>query len=155
MNTLEETTSDNITTAYVRRRVKDWKDRLEALYAQLVKWLPPEWEARRGKYLPMQETMMKAHRVPAVRLKSLELRNADGQRILVMPNCLWIVGWNGRIDLIGPEAHYKIVDASEIWEKPRWRMYSVYNRPKVEILNSRSFRAFLKHAAHRQHSRRV
>ena len=65
---LEGVTSDAVDAEHVRRRVEDWEERLNGLYAMIGEWLPDGWEARRGVPVVMHAKMMQAFGVEAKRL---------------------------------------------------------------------------------------
>ena len=45
---LEDVTSETIGAQHIRRRVDDWEERLNGLFAAIGVWLPDGWEARGG-----------------------------------------------------------------------------------------------------------
>ena len=65
---LEGVTSDAVDAEHVRRRVEDWEERLNGLYAMIGEWLPDGWEARRGVPVVMDAKMMQRFGVEAKQL---------------------------------------------------------------------------------------
>ena len=43
---LEELATDDLDRGYVERRLEDWSDRINGLYAQIRQWIPVGWTAR-------------------------------------------------------------------------------------------------------------
>ena len=119
---LEEVTSDAIDTEHVRRRVEDWEARLNGLYAMIGEWLPAGWETRRGVPVLMHEKMMKAFGVEAKRLPTLELHRRTGQVVRLVPDALWIIGTNGRVDLKGDAGRHIVIDMADNFQEPHWQV---------------------------------
>ena len=79
MNTvLDEVTSETIDAQHVRRRVEDWAERVNGLYATIDDWLPDGWEARPGPPVVMLEPLMRKFGVAAKRMPTLELHDRAG-----------------------------------------------------------------------------
>ena len=119
---LEEVTSDAIDAEHVRRRVEDWEARLNGLYAMIGEWLPDGWEARQGVPVIMHAKMMQNFGVEAKELPTLELHSRSGQLVKLVPDALWIIGCNGRVDLKGDGGRYIIIDTADNFEGPRWEV---------------------------------
>ena len=128
MNALEELTEDRIDRSYVERRIEDWKQRIEALYADVSAWLPDGWTATGDGGVLMHEELMRRFKVPERRLPVLSLRRNAMERGKMEPRGLWIIGANGRVDLILPDRHYLFVDRSESFEAPDWQISNLVNR---------------------------
>ena len=123
MNTvLDEVTSEVIDAAHIRRRVDDWEERLNGLYAMIGGWLPDGWEAREGASVLMHEKLMRKFGVAAKRMPTLELHGRAGQVVKLEPHALWIIGNNGRVDMKREGHRYLIVDTSENFEEPDWQV---------------------------------
>ncbi len=128
-----------IDRAYVQRRLEDWSHRLLNLYADIENWLPIGWAGGDGGTIEINEDLMRRFDVPAQEfpIKALFHHGAPAGRI--EPRGLWIVGANGRVDLILPSAHYLIVDRAESFEPSDWQVTTLIKRR-----DQRSFdRAFL------------
>ena len=123
MNTvLDEVTSETIDAQHVRRRVDDWEQRVNGLYAMIGDWLPEGWEASRGTPVLMHEKLMRKFGVAAKRMPTLELHGGAGKVVKLEPHALWIIGNNGRIDMKRDRRRYLIVDAAENFEEPDWQV---------------------------------
>jgi hypothetical protein len=134
---LQEVLATGVNSGHVRGRVRDWRARIDGLYDQLEEWLPEGWKAVRSRTIPMNEPMMKAHGVRGIKLPCLELRGPKRKKVILMPDSLWVVGFNGRIDAKTATGHYIIVDVAEIMAEPQWRLTGMYKRPSRYILNKR------------------
>ena len=119
---LDDVTSETIDAAHIRRRVDDWEERLNGLYAVIGDWLPDGWEARQGTPVMMHEELMRKYGVAAKRIPTLELLGRAGEIVKVEPRGLWIIGGNGRVDLKRDGHRYLIVDMAENFEQPNWQV---------------------------------
>ena len=118
---LDEVTSTTIDATHVRRRVDDWEERLNGLYATIGEWLPDGWEARQGAPVLMHEKMMRKFDVDAKPMPTLELHGRGGEIVKLEPHALWIIGNNGRVDVKRDGRRYLIVDAAENFGEPDWQ----------------------------------
>ena len=118
---LEEVTEQKLDTDHVRRRVDDWEERLNDLYATIESWLPDGWTAGKGPPVLMHAELMREFQVAPRQLPTLELASESGESARLEPRGLWIVGANGRVDLKHDGHHYLIVDRAENFERPDWQ----------------------------------
>ena len=118
---LDDVTSETVDATHIRRRVDDWEERLNGLYAAIGNWLPEGWEARRGDPVVMHEELMRKFGVAAKRMPTLELHDRAGHVARLEPRALWIIGENGRVDLKRGGRRYFIVDTAENFGQPNWQ----------------------------------
>ena len=117
---LEELTKDELTRDHVQRRVDDWANRIDALYDDVESWLPDVWTAKRGTSTTMYEELMRKVGVPPRRLPTLELLRDGDARVRLRPYGLWIIGTNGRIDLIKGQERYLVLDHAGTFDAADW-----------------------------------
>ena len=132
---LEDVTSDTIDAQHIRRRVDDWEERLNGLFAAIGEWLPDGWEARQGAPVLMDEELMRRFGVAAKRMPTLELRDRAGHVARLVPRGLWIIGSNGRVDLKRDGHRYLVVDMAENFETPDWQAASAEHRCAREAVS--------------------
>jgi hypothetical protein len=125
---LEELTTDELTSDHVRKRVDDWSSRIDNLYKALEEWLPNGWTARRGASVSMNEELMQTNRVSARDLPTLELLHDGTVKVKIRPYGLWIIGANGRIDLVKGHDRYFILDHAKTFEAPNWHIAAATER---------------------------
>jgi hypothetical protein len=106
----------------VQRRADDWAQRIEALYDDVENSLPGGWMARRGASVAMHEEVMKRMGVLPRQLPTLELLCNGAVRVKFRPYGLWIIGTNGRIDLIEGQERYVLLDQARTFEPADWRI---------------------------------
>ncbi len=125
---LDDVTNEYITQAEIRKRIEDWKERLNGLYDQMREFLPEGWEAQPGISFEMNEEMMRNHGIKPKSLPTLDLVGEGDKIARVAPRGLWIVGTNGRVDLKYGDRHYLIVDTAERFENPKWQAVCAQHR---------------------------
>ena len=100
---LEEVTEQKLDADHVRRRVDDWEERLNDLYATIESWLPDGWTAGKGRPVLMHAELMREFQVAPRQLPTLEL--AERIRGACQTRAAWIVDrwrqWPG-----GPETRW-------------------------------------------------
>jgi hypothetical protein len=136
---LEEVTEPNIDRAHVARRVDDWAERIDKLYAQLEQWLPPDWTADRSRNVRMHEPLMEKFDIAPRNLPVLTLLYQGEPAARVAPRGLWIVGINGRLDLYHGNKHFIIVDHAENLKPPEWHVAPLSDRRNLLPLNCETF----------------
>jgi hypothetical protein len=140
---LEETTSDIITADHVRRRVDDWVNRIEKLYSAIEGWLPVGWTADRHRYVRMDEIMMHRFDIGGRDLPVLNLIRGGKSQGYIEPRGLWIIGTNGRLDLVRFPQNYMLVDSAKNFAAPRWRIAPLSDRRDLKPFNRGRFRSIL------------
>ena len=114
--------------AYVERRLDDWRARIDRLYADIAGWLPAGWSMAVGGEVLIHEDLMMRFGVPAQALPSKNMYQHGEMAGRIEPRGLWIIGANGRIDIILGDRHYLIIDRAESFERPNWRVSSITAR---------------------------
>ena len=140
---LNEITSDTVDAKHVERRIVDWIERVNRLYAMIGDWLPDGWEARRGAPIVMHEQLMREFGIPAKRIPTLELFALSGDTARLEPRALWIVGINGRVDLKRDGCRYHIVDMAKYFERPEWQAARAERRRDGETITREWLRLVL------------
>lgn len=125
MDVAEELTEfeDRIDRGHIERRIEDWDVRLRALYDDLCRWLPSDWSGEQRRDVAMNEPLMRVFSVKERRLPSLVLTRHDAS-VRLEPRGLWIVGTNGRVDLVSRKRHDLLVDRADLYDPPRWTISS-------------------------------
>lgn len=129
-----------ITRDHIHRRIDDWRKRLAGLYADTAAWLSPELSAEQSGDVSMDEPLMRRVGLQPVSLPVQEFRRGSETIGRLVPQGLWIIGANGRVDLFLESAHWIIVDRGENFAAPRWQIASALARRDTKLLDRASLR---------------
>ena len=78
---------------------------------------------------------MEKFSIPAREKDSLELLH-DGEIITeVWPYGLWIIGANGRLDLVKGNDIYVVTDQAKTFEAPEWKIADACSRRKIKAFD--------------------
>ena len=131
--------TETIDTRYVQTRVEDWVSRLNALYSDLTAWLPPGYRAEQSQGVTMNEEMMRKYGVQPRQLPVLNVLEGDVWKAKVIPFGLWVIGENGRLDVLVGDKKKIIVGGERDEEAPTWRIASNDGRSTLKKLNRESW----------------
>ena len=67
-------------------------------------------------------------------MPTLGLHGWIGEVVELMPEALWIIAIDGRIDVKGDRRRYVIFDAAENFEEPNWQVAPAENRCEREVV---------------------
>jgi hypothetical protein len=144
MNTvLQEVASEKLNHAYVSGRVDDWKRRIQQLYSDVESWLPPGFDAKPVRIVRMHEELMREHGVAPVDLPVLGILNGSRRAATLEPRGLWVIGANGRLDLVSDDRHFIIVDKAENLKPTRWMVAPLADRTNLRPFTADALRAAL------------
>ena len=96
-----------------------------------------------GGTVPINEDLMLRHDVARQTLPMKALLRSGRAAGRLEPRGLWIIGANGRLDLISPTRHSIIVDRAESFERPQGIIMPLRDRLKREPLTADSLEAGL------------
>jgi hypothetical protein len=128
----------------VQRRVEDWLERLQNLRAQIEAWLkqPDLGQLVIVDRAPetMNEELMQRFDVSPQKMSVYEIKSGTQRVLRVQPKGLWIVGANGRVDLITKKSAPILVDQSEpLSGASNWQIYNSKERKSAVPLNKQTF----------------
>jgi hypothetical protein len=128
----------------ITESVADWIRRLEQLKTTMQTWLPPDMSVVDRPPTPMYEELMRKFKVPMAQMPTFEVRRGTERVMRVQPKGLWIIGANGRVDLITTTASFILVDESEpLSGAPDWQYYTSANKRKLTRLDKARFISLL------------
>ena len=55
-------------------------------------------------------------------MPTLELHGRAGREFRLVPDALWIIGNNGRVDMKGDGNRYIVIDMADNFEEPNWEV---------------------------------
>ena len=102
---------ENVTQDYIIQRINDWEDRITLLINNMCEWVTerPEWKVEKSSVIQRNEYLMKEYDVKPRKLPAINFYN-KGERIYFLSSALWIVGANGRINIVTNSKLYILVD---------------------------------------------
>lgn len=112
----------------VTERVNDWLLRLSKLKALMESWLLPGMTIVDRPPTLMNEELMRKFGVGPAAMPTFDVQEATRRVMRVQPKGLWIIGANGRVDLITVSASYILVDKAANLQPPNWQFYTSTNR---------------------------
>ena len=118
-------------TEYITKRVADWEERILNLYSEVRSWVRSDsgYSFREGKIAMMHEGLMKEFEVPPKPIPTLDLFHNDSLKLSFKPKGLWIMGANGRIDILSLKTGGLIlIDKAENFQPPQWYLVENTNR---------------------------
>lgn len=121
-----------INKEYIKNRVEDWGQRIETVFSLVKNSLSgnSEIEFFESKKVQMNEELMQRFDVSPVSLPVLEVKRKSILIASFKPIGLWVIGANGRIDILTKEGSYILVDLGGKDEPSNWRVYTPKNRKK-------------------------
>lgn len=131
----------------VHQRIQDWEHRLDSLYRQLTDWLGPDdaLSARGGLPVLLYQEVMMYFSIPTRELPTLDILHGNRLLLTVKPVALWLVGGNGRADLLvrGRKAGWYLLDHARPFDPPDWRLYRCDEELPGYLLTRDRFRSLL------------
>lgn len=128
-----------INKEYIEYRVNDWVKRIHDIFSLIVDSCLnyPEIDISVNKTTRMHEELMQQYDVSPVDLPILEVRKNNELLASFKPMGLWVIGANGRIDILTKSGSYILVDIAEKEEPSVWKVYSPKNRRKSVDFNQK------------------
>lgn len=109
----------------VEKRIRDWKKRVAELYSIIKVWLSDtEYTLKAGPKLRMYEEQMSKFDVPATNIETADIYKNKNFILTIKPKGLWVIGANGRIDILSTKGNYMLVDFAEKFEPPKWKLFN-------------------------------
>jgi hypothetical protein len=111
-----------ISKKHLEERVNDWEKRIFDLYSLIEKWLAPLslYKVKKRNDVRMYEEFMQRNNIPERTLTSLDIYFKGSIVATIKPIGLWIVGTNGRVDILVSQGAVMLVDISESFDSPIW-----------------------------------
>ncbi len=130
-----------VTKEDIKKRIDDWKKRISSLYDMIAEWVASEgmYKCRRRLAVPMYEELMQELSVRPETLESLDVYRGRDLVATVKPIGLWIVGANGRLDILTRNGATILVDKAEKFHKSRWVAYGSTNGRQARRFDKRYF----------------
>lgn len=110
----------------IENRVEDWERRISNLYSSVKDWLASSssYTAKEQSEVTMCEELMQQYEIPSKQLKVLDVYDGDKIIATFKPIGLWIIGANGRVDILSKKGVVLLVDKAEQFQTPNWLSYT-------------------------------
>ncbi|MDM8555895.1 hypothetical protein QUF75_14275 [Desulfococcaceae bacterium HSG7] len=125
---------------YIESRVNDWVNRIEDLYSTVKKALSDSEgiECKSVKHMMMHEGLMRNFGVLPKKIPILDLYKNKNLIASFKPVGLWVIGANGRIDILTKSGSFIVVDVAEQGNESEWKVFTPNNRKKGLVFDSAS-----------------
>lgn len=125
-------------------RLDDWQRRVEAIYAEAEAWAARDGlTADRSRTILMSEELMQKFAVPDREIPILDLNRGETPVMSIVPAGLWVIGSNGRIDVITQDRGAILLDVSRAMEPARWVYVVRGERREPQAWNEAAFRGLI------------
>jgi hypothetical protein len=106
--------SQEINSNYIEERIQDWENRIKDLFKLIESWLMNnnKYSMEIKHIIQRNEELMKRFNVLPKKLPVLVI-NTGKDSLKFIPSALWIIGGNGRIDILGKWENYLLIDMTE------------------------------------------
>ncbi|WP_422098866.1 hypothetical protein [Variovorax sp.] len=143
LNVWEATREGIFERSKVLERVSDWERRLRALYDEISRWTADSNSVttEQSRTVTMSEELMRNFAVPDRELPILDIARGDEPIASLVPRALWIIGANGRVDLITKSGTRILVDVCE--EPWGWKLVDLEDRRKMLTFDKAALWALL------------
>ncbi len=119
-----------IDKTYIESRVRDWLDRIDNIYNSVRRALEniEDIECVTTRQVVMHEELMQTYSVPSKNVPILDIKRSGSLLASFKPIGLWVVGANGRIDILTKDGAFILVDVAEEGSPSAWKVYTPNNR---------------------------
>jgi len=126
---------------YFISRINDWKKRISDLYSLVKKWLieKPGYEIKLYNKVNMYEELMEKYEIEKQLLDVADIFKKDKLILSIKPVGLWILGGNGRVDLITRSESFIMVDLAGKYEDPKWTVFKSGDRRNGQVFSKEIF----------------
>lgn len=130
-----------IDKSHIEKRLDDWKQRIESLYKHIDEWLDtyPRYRFEVSSPVTLDEEMMHKLDVEKIQLPTANIFKDNNLLASLKPKGLWVIGANGRVDLISKSKPISLLDVSEQFQSSEWQIAYSKNRQKRLPLNKSNF----------------
>jgi hypothetical protein len=131
---------------YVETRVEDWLFRVNSLYESVRQALSnsSNVHCHKTSSIQMHEELMQRFGVDAVDVPTLDIIKDEETVATFKPIGLWVIGANGRIDILSEKGAYIVVDSATFGDKADWKVYTPTNRRNARDLDQSFIKELVK-----------
>lgn len=110
---------------HIVKQIVDWKKRVNNLYKESKNWLKerPDLSVTNGNPTAMYEGLMQSFQIQPTEVDTADILKGKKIVLSFKPKGLWMIGANGRIDIISRVGNYILIDTAEQFETPNWHIF--------------------------------
>ena len=144
LNVWETTSKGIFDRERVLDRITDWERRLTVFFAQIAEWVAdqPALCVDQTRTVTMSEELMRNFGVPDRELPILDVLENGEVVASFIPRALWIIGADGRVDLI-TRSGTDILVYSRDAKPPGWQVADRNRRTQLSAFDKQKFSALL------------
>jgi len=123
---------------HIEDRVNDWVKRLDSLYTFVEKALVhlDGVRCQRNRNITMYEDLMQKNDVSPQQLPILDIYKNENIVVSFKPIGLWVIGANGRIDILSKNGVHLLVDKADYGQTAEWNLFFPQNRQSAHPFDS-------------------
>jgi len=126
--------------SHVVDRVANWLTRIGTVYSSVENWSAGLGVIiDKSRTVLMSEELMQKFAVPDKELSILDLNKDDKSLLSFVPVGLWVLGSNGRIDVISKQGTALLLDEARFPDPPKWSLLVNRSQRRFEPWNKQAF----------------
>jgi hypothetical protein len=123
-----------IDKAHIEARIKDWTKRISDLYSLIDSWLDgSQYSLKTGAPVPMYEEMMSKFGIKQVDINTADIYAGSDLVLSIKPRGLWVIGANGRVDILSKKSNNILVDFADQFKAPKWKLFNGKEKSEVDF----------------------
>lgn len=145
LNKDESLTLEFMDSSYIQKRVDDWKYRVNNLIENIKEWASDDVNISisAGRKVKMHEGLMKDFNIQMNEIETIDIKKGGKTIIIFKPYGLWVMGANGRIDLLTSSGNNILIDEAKSFEPPKWKLYLNKSNQEGIDFNTNNFHKLL------------
>lgn len=137
----ESFTIEYMDSKYIESRVDDWEKRVHDLIEMVNDWSGEndDIEVKASRKQIMHEGLMEDFGIPMREIESADVLKNGKIIITIKPFGLWIMGANGRLDLLMATGNFVLVDQAKRFQIPEWKLFLKHDKNRSVDFNKEFF----------------
>lgn len=129
---------------HIEASIHDWESRVAELYSSIEGWLKETaYEIKKGPSVTMHEEMMRNYGVGPREMETRHIFQDGVFQLAIVPKALWVIGANGRLDILGKGINRILVDYADRFSPPQWKLVRTSSRMDREDFSKEVFLGLL------------
>lgn len=123
----------------IEQRANGWIEKIEQLYSFVAETLKdePNVQYKTDQNMIMHEEMMERHGISPKQVPIFDLFVKNQLKATFKPIGLWVIGANGRVDILTPKGAYILADIGDDDIHPHWTVFALGSaKRKQEVFDA-------------------